>query len=190
MAFDDRQRWETRYAAGDCRPERPPSDFLVAHAERIRGRVLDLAAGNGRNALFLARRGNAVDAIDISFTGLRTARATADAERIELHVVQADLECFPLPVARYDAAINIRYLQRSLFEPLQKAVKPGGIVLFETFLVGQQAFGHPRNPAFMLQHDELPRAFANCEILFYSEGLVENADGRAYVARLLARRRP
>jgi tellurite methyltransferase len=189
MASDDRQRWEERYAAGYCGPERAPTEFLVAHADLIHGRVLDVAAGSGRNALFLARRGNAVDAIDISFTGLHSARAAATAEGIELRAVQADLECFPLPVARYDAAINIRYLQRSLFEPLQRAVKPGGIILFETFLIDQQMFEHPRNPAHMLQHGELRRAFAGCEILVYSEGLVGSADGSAYLARLLARRR-
>src|SRR5262249_25125370 len=98
-----------------------------------------------------------------------------------------DLESFPLPVNRYDAAINIRYLQRSLLTPLQRAVKPGGVILFETFTVDQQRLGHPRNPAYLLRHDELRRAFATCEILSYSEGLVEGAEGPAYLARLLAR---
>ena len=190
MASDDRQRWEERYATGNCGPERAASEFLVAHADLIHGRVLDVAAGSGRNALFLARRGNAVDAIDISFTGLHSACAAATAQGLVVRALQADLEDFPLPIARYDAAINIRYLQRALFAPLQRAVKPGGIILFETFLIDQQAFGHPRNPAHMLQHDELRRAFAGCEILVYSEGLVHGAEGPAYVARLLARRRP
>jgi SAM-dependent methyltransferase len=188
MASDDRQRWEERYAGGQRGPERAPSEFLVAHADWIRGRVLDVAAGSGRNALFLARRGNVVDAIDISFAGLQSARAAAVAEGLAVRALQADLESFPLPVARYDAAINIRYLQRSLFEPLQRAVKPGGIILFETFLIDQQLLGHPRNPAHLLQHGELRQAFASCEILIYSEGRVESADGSAYVAQLLARR--
>jgi tellurite methyltransferase len=190
MVSDDRRRWEERYATGSCGPERAPSEFLVAHADLIHGRVLDVAAGSGRNALFLARRGNAVDAIDISFTGLRSARAAAAAAGIEVRAVQADLESFPLPVALYDAVINIRYLQRALFTPLQRTVKPGGIILFETFLIAQQAFGHPRNPAHMLQPDELRRAFAGCEIVLYTEGLVHGADGPAYLARLLARPRP
>jgi tellurite methyltransferase len=190
MASDDRQRWEARYATGDCGPDRAPSEFLVAHADLIHGRILDVAAGSGRNALFLARRGNTVDAIDISFTGLRSAQVAAAAEGLAVRAVQADLESFPLAVALYDAAINIRYLQRSLFTPLQRAVKPGGVILFETFLIGQPAFGHPRNPAHMLQPGELRHAFAGCEILVYSEGLVDSADGPACVARLLARSRP
>src|SRR5262249_43211072 len=145
-------------------------EFLVTHSDLIHGRALDVAAGAGRNALFLARHGCVVDAIDIAFGGLRSAFATARAEGLAVRPVQADLETFPLPRDRYDAAINIRYLQRSLFGPLQSAVKPGGIVFFETFLIDQQAIGHPRNPAFLLQRGELRAAFAAFEIVVYEEG--------------------
>jgi tellurite methyltransferase len=161
---------------------------LIAHAELIHGRVLDVAAGAGRNALYLARRGNIVEAFDIALTGLRIARAAAAAEGLAVHAVQADLESFPLPRDRYDAAINIRYLQRSLFAPLQCAVKPGGVIVFETFLVDQQAFRHPSNPAFLLQHGELRAAFARCEILVYEEGLFPDPTEPAYLARMIARR--
>lgn len=180
---DDRKRWEDRYTtAGASRDG--PSDFLAAHAALLHGRVLDVAAGAGRNALFLARRGLRVDAIDIALAGLRIAQTAARAEGLDLRAVQADLESFPLPHACYDAAINIRYLQRSLFEPLQQAVKPGGIILFETFLIDQQTLGHPRHPAFLLQHGELRAAFSRCDILVYEEGLFD----AAYLARMVARR--
>lgn len=185
---DDRQRWEERYAAGGRYPDEGPSEFLVAHADLIRGRVLDVAAGVGRNALFLARRGNTVEAIDISLAGLRVARAAALAEGLRVLPLQADLESFPLPTDRYDAAINIRYLQRSLFEPLQRAVKPGGIILFETFLIDQLGVGHIKNPAFLLQHGELRDAFSSCELLVYEEGLFANREQPAHLARMVARR--
>ncbi len=196
----DRQVWEERYAArrggagtGSTLHELAedvPSEFLVAHAELLHGRVLDVAAGAGRNALFLARRGCIVEAFDISFAGLRLACAAAKSEGLQLLPVQADLETFPLPTDRYDAALNIRYLQRSLFVPLQRAVRPGGLILFETFLVDQREFCHPRNPAFLLQRGELRVAFSDCEILAYEEGLFRSAVGRpAYLARMLARRR-
>ena len=183
----DRERWEERYGAGSPRND-APSEFLVTHADLIHGRVLDLAAGAGRNALFLARRGNAVDALDISIAGLRIARAAAVDAGLRLLAVQVDLESFPLPRERYDAVINIRYLQRSLFEPMQRAVKPGGIILFETFLKDQQSIGHPRNPAFLLHRGELRSAFSRCELLAYEEGLFETHSGRAYLARMVARR--
>jgi SAM-dependent methyltransferase len=185
---DDRQRWEERYATGGRYPDEGPSEFLVAHADLIRGRVLDVAAGVGRNALFLARRGNTVEAIDIAFAGLRVARAAAVAEGLRVLPLQADLESFPLPTARYDAAINIRYLQRSLFAALQRAVKPGGIILFETFLIDQLGVGHIKNPAFLLQHGELRAAFSSCELLAYEEGLFPSREQPAYLARMVARR--
>src|ERR1700675_1816130 len=110
---DDRKRWEDRYAATSPGSE-GPSDFLVAHAALLHGRALDVAAGAGRNALFLVRRGLQVDALDIALAGLQVAQRAARAEGLDCRAVQADLESFPLPRARYDAAINIRYLQRSL----------------------------------------------------------------------------
>src|SRR5262249_1922213 len=154
-------------AANDPYGAPAPAEFLLAHATRCHGRVLDVAAGAGRNAVFLARRGCRVEAIDIAFGGLQRAITAAREEGLQIDAVQADLECFPLPRARYDAVINIRYLQRSLFAPLQNAVKPGGIVVFETFLIDQQAIGHPRNPAYLLQHGELRAAFSGFDIVTY-----------------------
>ena len=184
---DNRKRWEERYAeAGTSRDG--PSDFLAAHAALLHGRVLDVAAGAGRNALFLARRGIRVDAFDIALAGLQIAQTAARAEGVEVGLVQADLESFPLPRDCYDAAINIRYLQRSLFAPLQETVKVGGIILFETFLIDQHELGHCRNPAFLLQHGELRAAFSRCDILVYEEGLFESASQAAYLARMVARR--
>lgn len=200
MSQDRRHHWEKRYAtrtadAGglDATPvpaagRDAPSPFVVAHAERLRGRVLDVAGGAGRNALHLARRGSIIEIIDVAFGGLKLARAAAVAAGVEVLAVQADLETFPLPVERYDGVMNIRYLQRSLFRSLQSAVKPGGVILFETFLIDQQAFGHPKNPDFLLKHGELRSAFRDCDILVYEEGLFADGDTPAYLARMLARR--
>ncbi len=188
MSDADRQRWEARYTAGHRCATDPPSEFLAAHADLMRGRVLDIAAGRGRNALFLARRGCVVDAVDISFAGLHIADAAARAEHLDVRVIQADLEAFPLPASRYDAIINIRYLQRSLFLPMQRAVRPGGIILFETFLAGQETIGHIRNPHFLLQPGELRAAFSRCEILVYEEGLLPARPEPAYLARAIVRR--
>jgi tellurite methyltransferase len=187
MSSDDRTRWEGRYASAGAGSE-GPSQFLAMHAALLHGRVLDVAAGAGRNAVFLARRGLRVDAVDIALAGLRIARNAARSEGLDLRAVQADLESFPLPHACYDAAINVRYLQRSLFTGLQRAVKPGGLILFETFLIDQQTLGHPRNPAFLLQRGELRAAFCRCDILMYEEGLFHAASQPAYLARMLARR--
>ena len=188
MTSNDRRRWEARYAEARAATG-APSAFLARHAELIHGRVLDVAAGTGRNALFLARRGAIVDAFDISLNGLRALQAAARSECLPIRPVQADLEHFPLPANLYDAAINIRYLQRSLFGPLQRCIKPGGVIVFETFLIDHLAVGHVTNPAFLLEHGELRRAFTNCDVLVYEEGKLDTEDAPAHLARLVARRR-
>ena len=187
MALEDRQRLEGRYRSGRRSATEAPSEFLVAHAGLIAGRVLDVAAGAGRNAVFLARRGAVVEALDISLTGLRLARDVAVAEGLSLLAAQVDLESFPLPRRRYDAIINIRYLQRALFEPFRQAIKPEGIILFDTFLIDQQSISEHRNAAYLLQRGELRAAFSDCEILVYEEGLYQTSCGPSYLARMIAR---
>ncbi|MCK6553339.1 class I SAM-dependent methyltransferase [Candidatus Binatia bacterium] len=196
----DRKRWEDRYggsAAAGSRatpsrrqpgPDDPPSGLVAAVADRIHGRVLDIAAGTGRNALFLARRGCRVEAIDFSHAGLRLALAAARRDGLSISAVQADLSSYPLPIARYDAAINIRYLLRSLFPTLRQALRPGGLVVVETFLIRQLALGHPSNPEFLLHPGELGEAFAGFDIDLYEEGLFPDGGRQAYLARLVARR--
>lgn len=187
LALEDLHCWEERYRSGRHSPNGPPSEFLAAHVDLISGRVLDVAAGAGRNALFLARRGAIVEALDISFSGLRLARQEAVAEGLTLLAVQADLESFPLPEQRYDAILNIRYLQRSLFVPFRRALKPGGIILFETFLIDQQAISKHRTAAYLLRRGELRAAFSDCDILIYEEGLYQTSSGPSYLARMIAR---
>lgn len=187
MALEDRERWEHRYRSGRRSATEVPSEFLHAHAGLLSGRVLDVAAGAGRNALFLARRGLLVEALDISLTGLRLAHEAARAEGLTLLAAQVDLESFPLPRQRYDAIINIRYLQRSLFAPFRLAIKPGGLILFETFLIDQQTLSEHRNAAYLLQRGELRAAFSDYEILVYEEGLYQSSGAPSYLARMIAR---
>lgn len=187
-----RESWEVRYAERcPSEPARAPSSFLQRHlAELPRGRALDVACGDGRHALVLARRGFTVDAIDLAATALRRLRAVALSERLAVHPVQADLENFPLPAGAYAVVLNIRYLQRSLWPAFKKGLCAGGVLLFETFLRDQRRVGHPRNPAFLLEPGELASAFADLEILHYEEGLLSTESEPAFLARLLARRPP
>ncbi len=186
--MSDHSRWEDRYRRDhDTLP--PPSAFLRGHIDALPvGRALDVACGGGRHAIFLARRGFAVDTIDVAYAGLVQVQRIARAERLPITLVQADLETFPLARGRYSLVVNSRYLQRSLWPGLKTALRPGGVLLFETFLIDQQTIGHPKNPAFLLAPNELRRAFADFEILHYEEGLARDDGDPAYLARLLARR--
>jgi 2-polyprenyl-3-methyl-5-hydroxy-6-metoxy-1,4-benzoquinol methylase len=185
----DRTRWEARYAARAGAPTAEPSRFLIEHRHLLPpGRALDVACGDGRHSLWLARQGFAVDAIDIARAGLSRLAAAARREGLAVSPIQADLEDFPLPASRYTVVVNIRYLQRSLFDALRNAVRPGGVIVFETFLREQARQGHPRNPAFLLEPGELRAQFAEFIPLVDQEGCLETEAGPAFLARLIARR--
>jgi len=185
----ERRRWEERYAASAEAPSSPASVFLRESLQRLpRGQALDVACGEGRHTIFLARHGYRVDAIDLALTALQRLHAVVRRERLPVALIQANLEDLPLPPQRYDVILNMRYLQRSLWSRLKQALRPGGLIVFETFTSEQRRFGHPTNPAFLLQPGELRRFFADHEILHYTEGLFDTEAGPAYLARMLARR--
>jgi SAM-dependent methyltransferase len=93
-----------------------------------------------------------------------------------------DLERIELPPARYDLVLNFNYLQRSLVPEIKQTLKPGGWVIFETYLIDQQAIGHPNNPGYLLGHNELLD-------LYYREGQFLQSAKSAFLARLLAQKK-
>lgn len=192
--MDARDRWNERYAQGGRQwmPE-TPSEWLVDHAELLigGGRALDVACGDGRNALYLAHLGYTVDAIDVSDVAIAALRA-ATASRgltmtIEPRVV--DLEREPLPPGPYDVIVVTNFLQRDLFEPLQQALAPGGLLVFETLARAHvDELGHSFNPAYLVESGELPRAFGRLEVVDQHEGVVQRGDQPRGVAGIVARR--
>ncbi len=134
---------------------RTPSPWIVRHAGLIApgGRVVDLACGGGRHTRYLRGRGLRVTAVDIDTSGLANL---ADDPLVE--IVEADLErpgAAPLAGRRFDAAVATDYLFRPLLVPLVDCLAPGGIFLYETFARGNERFGRPRNPDFLLARGEL-----------------------------------
>lgn len=185
---DRRQHWEARYAS-PARVTGAPSSFLQSLLPTLApGRALDVASGDGRNALALAKGGHAVTAIDIAGAGLARLRSQARDQGLSIEAIQADLEEYPLPIRYFDVAVVACYLQRSLFARVKDCLVPGGVAVVETFLIDQREIGHPRNPAFLLERGELAQAFADFEILVSEEGLFDLGGERAYLSRLAARR--
>jgi SAM-dependent methyltransferase len=119
--------------------------------------VLDVACGSGRNARWLARAGHRVTAVDRDAEALAVVSLEASEPGIVLHTLLADLEGapWPLPGVRFDAVVVTNYLWRPLMPALLDAVAPGGLLLYETFALGQAALGRPRNPDFLLRPNEL-----------------------------------
>jgi tellurite methyltransferase len=156
---------------------RPPR---TEHASR----ALDVAMGRGRHAVALAQAGFETFGVDLRFDAVRDAQRAADAAGVRLHVWCADLTRYPLPRAQFDVIVLTRYLQRDLFGALRTAVRPGGVVLYETFTTAQRALGRgPTSPDHLLEPGELLKSFEGFEVLFYEEVSAPDA-----VARLAARR--
>jgi SAM-dependent methyltransferase len=140
---------------------------LAAHARSLPApaRVLDLAAGAGRDAVFLAQQGFAVEAWDHDPEALDRARDLAQRSGARLCTRVFDLESpeLALPGHRFDVVTCFRFLHRPLFAWIERALAPGGWLVYETFLVGQERFGRPRRPQFLLERGELARAFPRLE---------------------------
>lgn len=180
---DERKRWNERYADED--PSEQPAVVLQEHVEELPGgRALDVATGGGRNALFLAERGYAVDAIDVSEEGLRIARERAEerglADRIEF--VRADVEEYDLPREAYDAIVVAHYYSLNLVPALKRALAPGGVLLYEHRLQPPGDESH----RFRFRPNDLLRACLDLRIVRYDEpmGITEDET----TVRLVARR--
>ena len=132
-----------------------PSSWLVRWAHLIApgARVLDLACGHGRHARWLADRGMHVTAVDRDAAALATMSTLANVTTLT-----ADLEgaVWPLPAdAAFDAVIVTNYLYRPLFPRIAASVAPGGVLIYETFAQGNEKYGKPSNPLFLLAPGEL-----------------------------------
>jgi SAM-dependent methyltransferase len=147
------------------------------------GRVLDVACGSGRHLRWLAERGHAVTGVD------RDAAAVAPLQSIG-RVVVADIErdAWPLPGETFDGVVVTNYLWRPLLATIVATVAPGGVLIYETFAAGNEAFGKPSNPNFLLQPGELLCACASLQVVAYEDGLLDDPPRR--IQRIAARRQP
>ena len=147
-------------------------------------RALDVAMGRGRHVLALARAGCRAFGVDQRLDAVRDAREEARAAGLAINVWVADLTAAPLPRSAFDLIVVTRYLQRDLFPTLRDALKPGGVLVYETFTVRQRERGSgPTSAAYLLEEGELAGYFSGFDVVFYEETLSPEA-----VARLVARK--
>jgi SAM-dependent methyltransferase len=166
-----------------------PSAWVTRWAGLIpQGAVLDLACGSGRHARFLAALGHEVTAVDRDAQALGTL---AGVTRVT--TLRADLEGgnpWPLPGRRFAGIVVTNYLYRPLFPHILESLAPGGVLIYETFALGNERFGRPANPHFLLRAGELLDAFAaELTVVAFEQGLV-SAPGPAVVQRLCGARAP
>ncbi len=188
MTKGDQVRWDRQHAAGHGSDDASGflKEILLSDSWPIRrGRALDIATGKGRNAIFVAEQGFDVVAIDVSPVALDEARRRAAVKSLSISWQQADLERIELPEATYDLVVDFNYLQRSLIPQIKAALKPGGHVIFETYLTGQEMIGHPKNPAYLLRPNELLNLFRDYRVLCYREGKFSEGEETAFRAGIL-----
>lgn len=186
----DRLKWNQRFGSEDTYLGERPSPFLSQEIERLQRlapgkRALDIACGEGRNSVFLARHGFQVTALDISDVGLgKAARKTEDAG-VRVDFQQVDLDGY-LFTEQFDLIINFNFLLRELIPEAVRALAPGGLLIIDTIMESPQLLTS-HNPAYLLRRGELQKICEGLdgEILF-SEEL---SDGDMPTARVLFRKR-
>lgn len=163
-----------------------PARWLTDHrwALPATGDALDVACGRGRHALWLARQGFRVRAVDRDRDALDDLAASRESIALPLGIDLVDLEVAgcDLGTAQYDVIVVFHYLHRPLFPALVRALRSGGRIVYETFTREQARRGKPTNPAFLLEPGELTARFAGLDIVAARE---DDVDGRA-VASIVA----
>ena len=213
MATADADKWNARFRDGAYLDRTHPTAFLSEWAPRLTTtaglHAVDLACGAGRNALYLARMGWSVAALDISQVALDRLAKAAAAERLPIECTQIDLDAvskvpkdslppdsLPTDVppaalqvsARCDLALVVRYTNLPLIERVASLLKTGGVLMVELHLQTDAEVVGPRNPAYRVAPGALRAAAGNLTIADYREGIVGDPDGRpAALAQLLAR---
>ena len=162
-------------------PRDRPAKFLVENIKLLpAGRVLDVAMGDGRNAIYLSGLGFQAEGVDISSEAVQKALEAAKAQGIELDAYAVDLEKEPfIRPEHYDVIICFRYLQRALIPDMKKGLKAGGVVVYETYTIDQIQFGKPKNPDFLLKPNELLNMFRDFHCIKYHEGVFEDKKATA-----------
>lgn len=162
--IEDKERWNRRHI------EKPMLHNVAKTLEKYInkapvGKALDIACGTGRNTHFLESLGFDVDAVDLSDYALSQIKDTQSITKIE-----ADLDTYELVQNKYDLIINFNYLNRRLMSQVTDALKEGGVVIFETFIVAHDVPEQgSMNPDYLLSKNELLNAFIDLDIIYYEE---------------------
>ena len=166
-----------------------PSDWVRRFAALIEpgGSVLDLACGGGRHARWLADAGFRVVGVDRDPVALGMLDRVAGVDTL---LADLETDTWPLEGRRFDAVIVTNYLYRPHFDALLRLVRDGGVLIYETFMAGNERFGRPRNPDFLLMPGELPERLRGVfSVIAFEQGEITRP-ARAVVQRVAAVRTP
>jgi tellurite methyltransferase len=190
MSEADRTKWDARYSEGE--PSDAPSPWLLSWMKQAdenilpkSGRVLDVAGGAGRNAIWFAQRGFDVTLVDISPVGIELAEKRAKDAGVTITTRVMDLETERLPEGPWDIIVQVHYLDRALFPQYVDLLAPSGLLFVEHPTKANLMRHAKPGSAYLLEDGELPTLFEDFVIVTHGEGW--NEAGR-HEARLVARR--
>jgi SAM-dependent methyltransferase len=173
----ERELWNAKYRAGSHASLKPDPFLLQADKNYVQsvflkpGSVLDVAGGVGRHALYYARRRWNITLVDVSEAGIALAQRNAKRRKLNIETIVADLNHYELRrlPKRFDLVLVFYYLERKLFPALVELLKPGGLLIYKTYLRG--TLKGPTHPLHLLEANELLRAFPTLRVLHYHETL-------------------
>lgn len=182
--------WDRRYREGFYDGAKEAHPLLQRFWHTIpRGNVVDIAMGNGRNALFLAEKGYAVCGLDRSSEALKIARETMVEKSQNLFCILGDANSLPFKACSASGVIVFYFLLRSIMEEIVGLLQKGGVIVYETFLKRQNAIDRHRNPDFLLDDGELCSYFKNLETLFYEETISDVEGKKRAIAKFVGRKK-
>ncbi|WP_019557216.1 class I SAM-dependent methyltransferase [Thiomicrorhabdus arctica] len=173
------EKWDAKYQQASLKTPANPSYVLKQHSRLLpfRGQALELACGLGGNARFLALCGLKTHAWDISDTALTILNNWASLNHQPITPLITDLEQMILPFQQFDVIVVSHYLDRSLFSAIEDALKPGGLLFYQTFL-GPVQDNAPQNPDFYIHSGEFNQAWSKLTTEVYGEGWLTNENHR------------
>lgn len=192
MSSDIREKWNGIYSQSGEKDRQPCEVLRVcSHLLPDHGNALDAACGLGGNAVFLAKHGLNTLALDISEVAIHQLEKLARRLRLPLQARQQDLEDFSWQAEQFDVIVISRFLERKLTNAIIEALKPEGLLFYQTFIREKVTETGPNNPDYLLAENELLRLFQSLSILFYrEEGCVGNTEkGFRNEAMLVGQRR-
>ena len=163
-----------------------------SHLIKPQGRVLDVACGMGRHAHWFYKQNHPLTLVDKAQEAINSIASHLPPLAFEAHV--ADIEAGPWPLAgrQFDAVVVTNYLWRPLWPDLLASLAPDGVLIYETFALGQETLGKPSRSDFLLRPGELLTVCANLRVVAFEDGLEPASPSRAarYVQRIVALQAP
>lgn len=170
MSLNDKGKWDAKYGVPEYITSKDPCKWLNDNAGCLSGKgsALDIASGEGRNAVFAAKKGYRTVAVDVSAVGLNKAQALAKENNVAIETHVADMEDWKFEKNAFDLVLCFNFLDRRIFSGIKNTLKSGGLIFYETFSVDYLKYSNFKKE-WVLSHNELLEVFSDFRILRYRE---------------------